>query len=135
MRIILDTNVLVSALILDGRPRTLLNAIITKNHKLIISRKIIEEFVEITAEPKIRKYVTGEEVERFLHNLSVVSKLVPVRSKIKVVRDEKDNPILAAAYDGHARYLVTGDDDLLTLGKYRRVKIVKVSEMLEIMEP
>jgi len=134
MRIVLDTNVLVSALIVDGKPRALLNTIITKNHKLIVSRKIIEEFVGITAEPRIRKYVTREEVERFLHNLSAVSKMVPVRTKVKVVRDEKDNPILATAHDGHAHYLVTGDDDLLTLGKFRKVKIVKVSDMLKILE-
>lgn len=134
MRIVLDTNVLVSALIVDGRPRALLDSIITENHRLILSRKIVEEFVEITAEPRIRKYITGEEVERFLHDLSAVSKLVAVRTKVKIVRDKKDNPILATAHDGHARYLVTGDDDLCTLKKFKRVKIVKPAEMLKILE-
>ncbi len=134
MRIVLDTNILVSALIVDGKQRALLNAIITKNHKLIVSRKIIEEFVKITAEPRIRKYVSRQEVERFLHDLSLVSKLIPVRSKVSAVRDQKDNPILAAAHDGNARYLVTGDDDLLTLKKFKRVKILKAGEMLTIFE-
>ena len=134
MRIVLDTNILVSALIVDGKPRALLNAIITKNHKLIFSRKIIEEFVEVTAEPRIQKYVTRHEVAEFLRDLAPVSKLVPVRSRLRVVRDQHDNPILAAAYDGHASYLVTGDEDLLTLKKFKRVKIVKVSHMLKILE-
>ncbi|MGH9877721.1 MAG: putative toxin-antitoxin system toxin component, PIN family [Nitrososphaerales archaeon] len=134
MRIVLDTNVLVSALILDGKPRALLNAIVAKNHKLIFSRKIMEEFVEVTAEPRIQKYVTRQEVSRFLHDLAPLSKLVAARSKLKVVRDQKDNPVLAAAYDGRARYLVTGDEDLLTLEKFRKVKIVKVNEMLKILE-
>ena len=134
MRIVLDTNVLVSALILDGKPRALLNIIITKNHKMIFSRKIIEEFVKVTSEPRIQKYVTRLEVARFLHDLAPLSKIVPVRSKLKVVRDPHDNPILATAYDGHARYLVTGDEGLLTLGKFRKVKIVKVSDMLKILE-
>ena len=134
MRIVLDTNILVSTLILDGKPRALLNAIITKNHKLIISRNIIEEFVKITATPRIRKYVTKQEVEIFLHDLSLISKLIPVRSRLSVVRDQKDNPILATSYDGHARYLVTGDEDLITLKRFRRVKIVKPAEMLKILE-
>ncbi|MDE1725893.1 MAG: putative toxin-antitoxin system toxin component, PIN family [Thaumarchaeota archaeon] len=134
MRIVLDTNILVSAMIVDGKQRALLNTIITKNHKLIISKKIIEEFVKVTAESKIRKYATKEEVARFLHNLSLISTLVPVRSRVKAVRDEKDNPILATAYDGYASYLVTGDDDLLTLKKFKRVKIVKAIEMLTILE-
>jgi putative PIN family toxin of toxin-antitoxin system len=134
MRIALDTNILVSALILDGKPRALLNAIITRNHKLIFSRKIMEEFVEVTGEPRIQKYVTKQEVTRFLQNLAHVSKLVPVRSKLNLVRDPHDNPILATAYDGHARYLVTGDNDLLTLKKFRKVRIVKANEMLKILE-
>lgn len=113
MRIVLDTNILISALILDGKPRLLLNVIITKNHKLVLSRKIVEEFVEVTAEPRIRKYATKEEVTRFLHNLALVSKLIPVRSRLEVVRDLNDNPILATACDSHAHYLVTGDDDSL----------------------
>lgn len=134
MKIVLDTNILVSALIVDGKPRDLLNVIIAKNHKLIFSRKIIEEFVKVTAEPRIQKYVTKQEVTRFLQDLAAVSKLIHVRSKLGVVRDQHDNPILATAYDGHARYLVTGDDDLLALKKFKGVKIMKVSEMLKILE-
>ncbi|MDE1725568.1 MAG: putative toxin-antitoxin system toxin component, PIN family [Thaumarchaeota archaeon] len=134
MRIVLDTNILISALITDGTPRAVLHEIITRDHKIIISRKIIEEFVKITATPRIRKYVTKDEVTRFLQDVSLISKLVVIRSRPSVVRDHKDNFIMATAHDGHARYLVTGDNDILTLRKFRGIKIVTANEMLKILE-
>jgi putative PIN family toxin of toxin-antitoxin system len=134
MRIVLDTNILVSALIMNGKPRTVLKSIITKDHKLIFSRKIIEEFVEVTSEPRIRKYVTRDEATRFLQDIAPVSKMIIVKTKLRIARDYKDNPILATAHDGHADYLVTGDDDLLVLKKYRRLRIVTASDMLKILE-
>ncbi|MDE1727548.1 MAG: putative toxin-antitoxin system toxin component, PIN family [Thaumarchaeota archaeon] len=134
MRIVLDTNILISALITNGTPRAVLNAIMTENHEIVIFRKIIEEFVKITAEPRIRKYVTKEEVTQFLQDLVPASKLIAVRSRLGVVRDHKDNPILATVYDGHASYLATGDEDLLALKKFRKIKIVTANDMLKILE-
>jgi putative PIN family toxin of toxin-antitoxin system len=133
MRIVLDTNILISALIANGKPRAVLNSIITKDHKIIFSRKIIEEFVEVPSEPRIRKYVTRDEVTQFLQNLAPVSKMIIIKTKPRIVRDHKDNPILATAYDGYAHYLVTGDKDLLVLKRYRRLKIVTASDMLKIL--
>ena len=134
MKIVFDTNVLVSALISDGKPRELLNTIVIRGHTVIISKKIIKEFVEVTADPKIQKYVTRHEVARFLHNLLPVSKVVIVRSKMGESRDPKDNPILATAYDGRADYLVSGDEDLLNMEKFRGIRIVKVAEMLKMFK-
>ncbi|MGQ0638382.1 MAG: putative toxin-antitoxin system toxin component, PIN family [Nitrososphaerota archaeon] len=133
MRIVLDTSVLMSALISDGKPRMLLNTSIIKNHRLVLSREIVEEFVRISGEPRIRKHVEKEDIRRFLHILGTVSEIVHVISKIKISRDPQDNKILATAYDGHADYLVSGDDDLLSLNRYRGVRIVTVDRMLKIL--
>jgi uncharacterized protein len=73
-------------------------------------------------------------VREFLHYLSSLSEVVAVSSKIRATRDEEDNEILATAHDGHAVYLVSGDNDLLSIGKFRGVNIVTVSRMLGVLE-
>ncbi len=61
MRVLLDTNVLVSALIKKGKPRILLDSVLAERHKLIISTPKVEELSKVLAERRIRRYVTGED--------------------------------------------------------------------------
>jgi len=51
-----------------------------------------------------------------------------------VVRDEKDDIILAAAVGGNAKYLITGDDDLLTLKIYRDIRMISPVDLLQLLE-
>jgi uncharacterized protein len=134
MRIVLDTNVLVSALISEGKPRRLLDTIVSRKHTLVISRKIIQEFVSTSLDPRIQKYVTTQDTTEFLHYLASVSEVVALRSKIRRAKDEGDNEILATAHDGHAAFLVSGDYDLLDIGKFRGINIVTVNRMLSMLE-
>jgi putative PIN family toxin of toxin-antitoxin system len=59
----------------------------------------------------------------------------PGSRRISVVRDPKDNPILECAQAARAKYLITGDRDLLTLGTYRRLRIVTLREFLNLYPP
>jgi len=134
MKIVLDTNVLVSALIKKGKPRTVLLAII-RRHNLILARKILEEFAETATDPKIRKYAGEQDIARFLRDIANAAKIVRVKSKFKVIKqDPEDNVILATAYDGDADYIVSGDKHLLKLKEFRGIKIVSVSEMLDLLK-
>jgi len=54
---------------------------------------------------------------------------------ITIVRDPKDNPILECARAARAKYLITGDKDLLTLRTYRRLHIVAIREFLDLYPP
>lgn len=134
MKIVLDTNVLMSALIKKGKPRTVLLATI-RRHNLILSRKILEEFAETTTDPKIQKYAGEQDIARFLRDIANAAKIVKVKSKLKVVKqDPDDDVILATAYDGNADYIVSGDKHLLKLKEFRGIKIVSVSEMLDLLK-
>ena len=64
MRVVLDTNVLVSALIKSGKPRSFLKAMLRPDHALILSEPIIEEFSRVTADEKIKRYADDEAVEK-----------------------------------------------------------------------
>lgn len=134
MKIVLDTNVLVSALIKSGKPRKLLFEIIQRKHELILSREILEEFAHVAADPKIRKYVKQEDIIRFLRDIANMAKIVRVKSRFKIVKeDPADDTILRTCHDAKARYIVSGDKHLQNLRRFRGIKIVTVNEMLRIL--
>ena len=66
LRVALDTNVLISALIAKGKPRMLFYDVIEGKAILILSEEILEEFVAVTNDSKIKKYVTEKDVKEFL---------------------------------------------------------------------
>ena len=75
MKIVLDTNVLVSALIKEGKPRGLLFRIIKSKHQLIASEEILEELAVIANEPKIRRYVGKQDIADFLRDIATAAKI------------------------------------------------------------
>ena len=134
MKIVLDTNVLVSALIKKGKPRNLLFAIL-RRHELVLSKGILEEFAETAADPKVRKYVSEQDVARLLKDIMNAVKIVRVRSNFKVVEEDPDDDIvLRTCYDGKAKYVVSGDRHLLALRTFRSIRIVTIDEMLKILK-
>lgn len=134
MKVVLDTNVLVSALIKDGKPRTLLFEIIRRKHELILAKEILEEFAQVAGDPKIQRYVDQEDIVRFLRDVGSVAKIVRIRSRFKVVKqDPDDDIILRTAYDDKADYIVSGDKHLLALKEFKGIKIVTVDEMLGVL--
>lgn len=134
IKVVLDTNVLVSALITTGKPRVLLFKIIEGKARLIISRGILEELAMVAADDKIRLYVKEEEVAEFLRILNDVAEVVRLRSRFKVVKDDPgDDVILRTAFDGEADYIVSGDKHLLSLKEFRDIKILTVDEILSML--
>ncbi len=134
MRIVLDTNVLVSALIKSGRPRELIFEIVRKKVQMITSEKILEEFIEVTEDPNIRRYVSDGDVIEFLRVIGDVAHVIKVKSKFNVIKEDPDDDIvLRTAHDGRAEYIVSGDKHLLSLKKFRGTKIVTVRQMLNLL--
>lgn len=135
MIIVLDTNVLVSALIKRGKPRELIFKIIEGKAQLFLSKSILEEFVKVAYDPKITKYVGEKDLREFLKIIGSIAKLVKIRSKFKIVtHDPSDDVVLRTAFDGKVDYIVSGDEHLLSLREFRKIKIVSVSEMLDLLK-
>jgi putative PIN family toxin of toxin-antitoxin system len=106
MKIVLDTNVLISGLIKEGKPRDLLREILL-NHELVISREILEEVAAVANEPRIRRYVDHKDLAEFLRGLASSASIVKVKSKFRVVKqDPDDDTILRTAVDGRAKLVV-----------------------------
>ena len=133
MKVVLDTNVLVSALIKAGKPRDLFNKLL-KDRQLVLSRAILEEFLEVIEDPKIAKYTSKKEVTVFLNTIKKTARIVQVKSKFKVVmEDPDDDTIIQAAYDSKADYIISGDRHLLALKQFKSIRILTVDEMLNIL--
>lgn len=133
MRVVLDTNVLISSLITKGKAAKLLQRLLETRTELVISKEILDEFVDVIRRPKFRQYVEDEQIKAFLRLLLGVAALINVKSTFGVVPDERDNAILAVAHDARAEFIVSGDKHLLTLKKFKQTKIVKAAQMLKIL--
>ena len=130
LRIVLDTNILVSAIIAKGKPRDLLRLAIHRRYLLIKSRETIEEFVEVLQRPKFK--ITRNEVVKAKNVLVKTGKTIKLTSKRRVIKEDPDDDIfINTALDGNADYIVSGDPHLLGLSKYKGIEIVTVNDMLK----
>jgi putative PIN family toxin of toxin-antitoxin system len=133
--VVFDVNVLVSGLIVEGKPQELWLKAKAKEFILISSRQIVSEFVRVIGRRKFEKYVNENDIRLFLEDLRETAKFIRVRSQFEVVKDDpSDDVILRTVYDGKADYIVSGDNHLLSLGEFRGTKIVTVDEMMKVLE-
>lgn len=130
MRLILDTNLWISFLI-SSKYERLDELLFNQESKLLFSRELLEEFVAVAKRSKLRKYISGDELEDVLETIDEVAEFVVVTSDISECRDPKDNFLLSLAVDGKADYLLTGDKDLLVLEKIGMTEIKTISEFFD----
>jgi len=133
MRVVLDTNVLVSALIKSGKPKRLLGAVLGPKHTLILSDPIIEEFSRVSADQKIAKYADDEAVAAFLGVLLSKAVFVRLKSKVRVFRNPDDD-VLSTAKEGDADFVVTGDKHILELHEFKGIRIVTIEKALSVVK-
>lgn len=133
-RLVVDTNVIVSAAIVAGKSRKfLLKAPLGGKCTLVTSDEIVGEIREVLSRPKFR--LDESEISGAVSTLKSLSNVVETKSKFRVVKkDPDDDMFINTAYDGRADYIVVGDPHMLDLKKWRGVRIVTVTKMLEILQ-
>lgn len=132
-RVVLDTNVFVSALISPQRyPAAILKALRSGLFTLLASPPVNEEIIEVLNRPRIRdRYGLGERIFDVSFILWEVAELVVHLPEVLVCSDPDDDKFLATAVGGKADFLVTGDvGDLLHLREYKGVAIVSPREFI-----
>ena len=127
IRVVLDTNIIISSIFWRGKPYKVMKKGILGEYQLVISKPIIDELTE-----KLRNKFNfpKDKTKELVNILHTHCELVDVKSKFNIVRDKKDNKIIECAFDGNAEYLVTGDKDLLILEEFKGIKIMNTSEFL-----
>ena len=134
MRIVLDTNVLLSALITKGTPPDqLYQAWLRNDIELVTCAAQIDELTDVLSRPKLRKYVDRAEAAKLvsdIHLRAIVIRDMPIPRRSP---DPKDDAILATAVAGEAELVVSGDKpDILALRDVEGIPIRTAREALQI---
>jgi len=128
VRVVFDTNIFISALILPGsRAEEALTRVIEGTDQLILSKPILDELLGVLA----RKFSRDrEELARIAVWLAELAEWVRPTQRLRIAAEEADNRILECALAGRAELIVTGDKGLLLLGTFERVDIVTLRDYL-----
>ena len=129
MKVVLDTNVLISAIMFGGKSRDILEMGISGKIRIAISQDILKELAGVLIDKKFRASVPF--VQQTIHELSEICEVVIVTSKINAIKDDPDdNRILECAVSAKADCIVSGDAHLLSLKHFKKIKIYSPSEFL-----
>ncbi len=131
-RLVLDTNVLVSALGWDGKARKIFQKIVDGEFELLVSAKQLEELLRVINYPKFN--FTEEQKARFVSILMEIAIMVEVTHRVDFIKeDPSDNMYLECAISGKADYIVTGDNKhLLNLKDFESIPIIDPSTFLRL---
>ena len=132
LKVVLDTNVIVSAIVFGGKPELILNLITAEKIDGYISRFIIAETCGILRQ-KFKH--TESEIEAIEETLKNAFSLIEPNFSISIVKDNlSDNKILACALAAKADYLISGDKKhILLLKKIKNVPILSPEQFLKLM--
>ncbi len=126
MRIVIDTNIIASAVFFGGNPRKIIEALFEKKLEAFITPEILEEYHETFEElqnkyPQKRIYVP-------ITQIAEACRMIIPDKTFEVCRDPDDNKFIDCAYAGRCVYIVTGDKDLLDIHSFEDIEIVTAAE-------
>lgn len=137
LRAVLDANVFVSAAVHpEGPPGRIIERFLrTDTFTLVLLPDIVEEVLRALAYPKVRRYVRRDLGSAlWFEDLVVLAELVPGAYHVSgVSQDPDDDKYLAAAVEGRATFVVTGDPHLLAVGEYEDVRIISPRAFLDLL--
>lgn len=131
IRAVLDTNVVISALLFSGPPSHLVSAWQSSHLRPVVSAPILDEYIRVLAYPKFELTATlirsliEEELLPFIDSVKALDTTVPE------VRDPDDAKFITCAVTAGVRWTVSGDDDLLSLHHIRSVEVISVTAFLQ----
>jgi len=136
MRVVLDTGILITALITrDTPPDRIYQAWRKRRFELATSEWQLEEFRRVSRYPKLRNYLQPIEAGNLVNGLRHQARLLDYLRDIELSADPDDNPLLAMAIAGEVDYLVSGDKrDVLTLKKVGKARIITARRFLTILQ-
>ena len=129
MKIVLDTNVLISGIFWGGHPKKILEMVVKGTVKLYATESIVKEYFRIIEKiGKKNPSIVNEWKMLLLDLLNIIE----ATEEISICRDEYDDMFIECAVACGAKYIVSGDEDLLVLEKYREIQIITPKKYLEI---
>jgi putative PIN family toxin of toxin-antitoxin system len=130
VRVVLDTNAIVSALLFSGISSELVSLWQKGLITLLLSREILDEYLRVFSYRKFE--LTEEEIKELIQEeILPYAEVVKPKRRLRVVqRDPSDDKFIECAVAGKARVIISGDKDLLSLGRYRQIRILSPAKFL-----
>ncbi len=129
-RLVIDTNALISRLLLPGSiPGQAVRKAVAED-QLLASDDTIMELADVLARPKFDPYMTVDERREFLRLFDRIAERIPIIHVVRACRDPKDDKFLELAVNGAAQLIITGDGDLLALHPFRGIDILTPAHYL-----
>ena len=132
VRAVIDTNVVVSAVLLPRSVSRRAFDFVVLQAQLLVSEETLVELDEVLRRPKFSKYISEKQRLDFFAALVRKADVIQVSDVITDCRDNKDNKFLELAISGEASHIISGDNDLLILNPFRSVVISSPATFLEM---
>ena len=135
MRVVLDTGILIAALITTDTPPALIyQAWRKKRFELVTSEWQLEEFRRVSRYPKLRRFLKPAETGNLVNGLRQQAAVLERLPTVELSLDLDDNPVIAMAEASRAQYLVTGDKrDLLAIDTVSSTRIVTARQFVDVV--
>ncbi len=128
MRVLLDTNVIISAILFGRIPRQILEAALTGDLEMVTSPVLLTELESIL----VRRFeFRGTAAASVRSEVESIAELVEPEQIPTILRDVPDNEVLAAADEGRVNFIVTGDKEMLALGRHGAIEIVSPRALMD----
>lgn len=137
MRVVVDTNILIRALIMPhGTVGPVLLRLRQSEYTLLYAQSLLEELIDVLNRPRIRtKYnLTQDDIKAVVALILLRGEAIEPKRTITICRDPKDNKFLEVAVAGKADVIVSGDEDLLVLHPFEDIPIVQPRIFLELLD-
>jgi len=136
VRVVLDTNVLLAALISPGGgPARIYEAWKRGRFELLTSPEQLDELGRVTRYPTVRPFITGSEAGRMINQVRALATLIEYSKPPPVSPDPADDFLFAIAESGAADFLVTGDrSGVLKVRKHGRTRVLAVAEFAALFD-
>jgi uncharacterized protein len=137
LKIVLDANVWVSALLWGGKPAAVIKAAEEGKISIVTSEEIVGEINRVLAYPKLSKIYKAEDLhhEDLIEAVLKIAKFVKVTKKFNIVLEHTaDNKFIDCAFAAGSDYIVSGDKHLLKIVSYKKTQILSVNEFLQLIE-
>ncbi|MEM1167641.1 MAG: putative toxin-antitoxin system toxin component, PIN family [Cyanobacteria bacterium P01_H01_bin.35] len=134
LRVILDTNILISGLLLSSSTSQQVFDQVTAKEIMLISEDTYQEISQTLIRKKFDKYISLEKRLQFISTLRNKAEIINITETIDICRDPKDNKFLELAISGNATHIITGDKDLLELHPFRGIPVLTPKQFLEFIK-
>ena len=130
MRVVFDTNVLVSHLLIADSVSQRAVSTAISNAEIVTSEATLNELADVLSRSKLDRYVSLADRQEIIRRFMQIATKVSVITEIDACRDPADNHFLALALDAEAKFIVTGDKALLRLEPWRNIRILTPGEFV-----